>query len=263
MSTPPRLPSFQNDHILDGVARRVTADINQLFSRERLERAAMRDERVRLARELHDGLLQSLTAAALQLKALSRVVGKNPHRMGERLRDLEQMIADEQRDLRSWIDALKPAASASAASTADLVTAVEKLCRRAESQWAMRVRFVASAQGNVPRLLGDAIYRLVQEALSNVGRHASARTARVSMHASLSRVLLVVADDGRGFGFRGRYDLTALNAQHIGPASLKDRIASLGGDLVVTSSPSGAQLEMTVPLSPGRSSPAAIGLRGT
>lgn len=257
MSTTPRLPSFHNDRILDGVARRVTADINQFFSKERLERAAMRDERVRLARELHDGLLQSLTAAALQLKALSRVVDKNPHLAGQRLRDLERMIADEQRELRSWIDALKPAASASAASTADLVTAVEKLCRRAESQWALRVRFVASAQGNVPRPLGDAIYRLVQEALNNVGRHANARTARVSMHASLTRVLLVIVDDGRGFAFRGRHDLAALNALRMGPASLKERIASLGGDLVVTSRPSGAQLEMSLPLPAGRSSAAA------
>jgi signal transduction histidine kinase len=243
-----RLPTLQSDQMLDGVARQVTSDINHTFSKERLERAAMRHERVRLARELHDGLLQSLTAASLQLKALSRVIDKNPHVASKRLRELEAMIADEHRELRSWIETLKPAPNGALAPAADLIEALEKLCRRAEAQWQLRVRLAVSNREAVPRVLADDIYRLVQEALNNMGRHAHARSGRVNIDFSRARVLLIISDDGRGFSFNGRRDSAQLTANGLGPTSLRERVASLGGELVLTSSSAGSQLCMTIPI---------------
>lgn len=84
--------------MLDGVARQV-ANINQMFSRERLERAAAQDERLRLARELHDGVLQSLTGATLQLETLSRLIDADPRAAQKRLRDIEGLVIEEQREL--------------------------------------------------------------------------------------------------------------------------------------------------------------------
>jgi signal transduction histidine kinase len=65
-----------------------------------------------------------------------------------------------------------------------------------------------------------------------------------------ARVRIVVADDGCGFPFHGRYDLAALIAHELGPVSLRERVDSLHGDLVLTSRPSGSRLEVTLPLYP-------------
>ncbi len=241
---------FQDDRMLEGIARQLTADFNQHYLKERLKHAALADDRVRLARELHDGVLQSLTAAALQLEALSRIVEKNPEGVSQRLRDIEEMISEEQRDLRSWIESLKPTQRTSMASNADLVAAIEKLCRRAGTQWGLRIDLVAGDHGSVPRSLADEIYRLVQEALSNMARHAHAQTGRVEMVVLDTRVRIVVSDDGCGFPFHGRYDLAALIRYELGPVSLMGRIRALHGDLVLTSRPSGSRLEVTLPLHP-------------
>ena len=195
-------------------------------------------------------MLQSLTAEALLLESLTRVVEQNPEGASKRLRDIEEMIADEQRDLRSWIETLKPASRTSMASNADLVAALEKLCRRVETQCGLRIHFIASNPAAVPRTLADEIYRLIQEALSNMARHAHAQTGRVEMDVLDARVRIVVADDGCGFPFHGRYDLAALTAHELGPVSLRERVDSLHGDLVLTSRPSGSRLEVTLPLYP-------------
>ena len=248
MTTKHLLVPFQSDQILEGVARQVTADINQTFSKERLERAAASNERVRLARELHDGLLQSLTAAALQLDALSRVIDNNPTGASKRLRDIEDMIAEEQHDLRRWIETLRPASSPSMVPNGEMTAAIEKLCCRIEQQSELRIRFSSISRGMIPRNLADEVYRLIQEALSNIARHACAHNGRVSLEVTGPRVRIVVEDDGRGFPYHGSYDLSSLKKTRRGPASLMERVASLAGDLTLTSTPAGSRLDIGLPV---------------
>ena len=235
--------------MLEGSARRVMADINQFFSKERLERAAMEDERVRLARELHDGVLQSLAGSLMNLEALSRLIDEDPKAARKRLHDIGELIADEQRELRIWISKLKPTTRTSMASSVELAMALETLCQRAETQWGLSVRMTTS-RGMIQRGLGDEVYSLVKEALSNVGRHAHAKCVDVALQITLDRVHITVVDDGVGFPFRGRYDMAILVEKHLGPRSLKERVASLRGELVLHSSLSGSRVEMTLPLHP-------------
>jgi signal transduction histidine kinase len=256
LTTPKRTLSFQDDRplsfqghrLLEGVARQVVSDINRFFSKDRLQRAAMQDERMRLARELHDGVLQSLTGAALQLEALSRLVEENPQAARQRLRDIEELIAEEQRELRTWIQKLTPAAVTSMASDADLVAALEKLCQRVQRHWGLQAVLTMVGRGAIPRTLGDEIYRLVQEALTNVARHAVAALARVELKITPDRVYITVTDDGRGFPFCGRYDLATLTDGQLGPLSLKERVTSLRGELVLTSTLTGSRLEISLPV---------------
>lgn len=235
--------------MLEGSARQVMADINQFFSKERLERAAMEDERVRLARELHDGVLQSLAGSLLNLEALSRLIDENPQAARKRLQDIGDLIADEQRELRLWISKLKPTTRTSMASSVELAVALETLCQRAEKQWGLHVRMTTS-RGMIQRGLGDEVYSLVKEALSNIARHARAHWVDVGLRITRDRVHITVADDGVGFPFHGRFDLAMLTENHIGPRSLKDRVTSLRGELVLTSTPSGSKVEMSLPLQP-------------
>ena len=247
--TPQQLLAFQGgDQLLDGIARQVTADSNRIFAKDRSERSTARDARVRLARELHDGILQSLTAAAMQLRVLSQVVDKNPGAASRRIRDIEEMITEEQRDLRLWIDTLKPGGTVSMAPHSDIVAALDKVCRRVEANSGMRIRFMAVACAPAPRTLADETYRLVQEGLSNAARHADAKTCRVDIDISPTRIFLLIADDGGGFAFHGQYDLASLDAEKIGPRSIRERVASLGGQLILTTSASGSSLQIILPM---------------
>ena len=248
LSTSIPISHFEEARLLDGVAREVVTDIGRFFSKDRLQRAVMQDERVRLARELHDGVLQSLTGAALQLEALSRLVEENPQAARERLRNIEELIADEQRELRSWIQKLKPATATSMASDGDVVAAIDTLCRRVQRDWGLHVVLATDGRGAIPRTLGDEIYRLVQEALTNVARHAVAALARVELKITRDRVYITVTDDGRGFPFSGRYALAALTDGQLGPVSLRERVTSLRGELVVTSTLTGSRLEISLPV---------------
>lgn len=251
MSTTKNALFFQEGQtlILEGAGRQVMAEVNRFFSRERVEQTAMQDERLRLARELHDGVLQALTGAALQLEAMSRLMEIDPEAARERLQHIEKLIAEEQRELRQWIRKLQPAAPPSIATGADLATALQKLRQRAEWQWGVRVDLAVDTRGTVPRVLGDEIYRLVQEGLTNAGRHARATLVRVivKLPPNGSAVQITVADDGCGFPFRGRYDLAKLIEKQVGPRSLRERVKGLRGDLVLTSELSGSQIDISLP----------------
>jgi signal transduction histidine kinase len=247
MNLPTQNPTIHEDIVLEGLAQRVVADVNHFFSKERVERAAVLDERQRLARELHDGLLQSLTGAALKLHVLSHVVELNPRAARSQLREIVELITEQQRELRTWIENRLLATPAAIASAPDVRAALDKVCRRAEWQWGLCVDLTIDEKAAIPRELGDAIYRIVQEGLTNIGRHAGARRARVQLVTPRDRACVTISDDGVGFPFRGRFDLATLNQRNLGPESLKQRVASLRGDIVLTSTLSGSQLDISLP----------------
>src|SRR5690242_7714521 len=134
MTTPESDSPFQPKRTVEGSARSALAEIKRFFSKERLEDAAKRDERSRLARELHDGILQALTGAALQLEALAQLEGTDPRAASQRLHEIAQLIADEQRTLRTWIQAVNPPSAAAMATSTDLGNALRTLCVRIERQ---------------------------------------------------------------------------------------------------------------------------------
>jgi two-component system sensor histidine kinase DegS len=235
--------------LVEGAARQAMADVTKFFSKERLQHDAVRDERTRLARDLHDGMLQALTGAALQLEAASGLIATDPGAARARIQAVGEVIATEQRELRLLIQRLKPAAAASLASVAELGAALEQLRDRIGQQWPLRIQFVISGRGGIPRALGDNVYRIVQEGLANVARHARAQAAHVAVSIMLEKVCITVSDDGCGFPFHGRFDLAALIARELGPISLRDRVAALRGDLIVTSSDAGSTLEISLPFS--------------
>jgi two-component system NarL family sensor kinase len=92
-------------------------------------------------------------------------------------------------------------------------------------------------------------YFLVHEAVVNAGRHSGARSIRVDLAPVPGGLRLDVADDGRGFPFRGRLDQAALAAAGVGPRSLRERIEALGGTLAIDSTKQGSRVEMWMPVS--------------
>jgi signal transduction histidine kinase len=231
------------------VARHITADLEQHYLQQRLREGAIADERVRFARELHDGVLQSLTGLALQLSAVQRVLETDPQAGGARLREIQDLLAAEQRDLRFFVQQIRPLPLSATDLNASLVSFLQDLCARIERQWGVRVELTVHLPAEpLSETLAHAVYRIIQEALANAARHGQATLAQVGLKVDGDQLRILLADNGRGFPFQGRFDLAALALLHQGPASLKQRVASLDGELIVESSAAGARLEIALPL---------------
>ena len=104
MSTSTSRPDFQlrETVLLQGDAGLVAADTKRFFSKQRLERSVARDERSRISREIHDGILQTLTAVSLRLAMLARLIESNPSAALALVTDLDKLVTTEQRSIRSW-----------------------------------------------------------------------------------------------------------------------------------------------------------------
>lgn len=222
--------------------------MDQSLLSRRLRRAAAADERMRLTRDLHDGVLQSLTGAALQLETVQRILDSDPQSARERLAAIQRLIVEEQRDLRFFIRVSKLAPSGIVAGGGSLSTTLRQLVARLEDLWGLHVDLNLEQMGDgTSDALAYDICFIVQEALVNAARHAAASEVRVAIARSNGSIHVAVADNGRGFPFEGDYDDAKLDALQLGPVMLKERVKALGGTLIVHSTPSGARLDIHLP----------------
>ena len=95
------------------------------------------------------------------------------------------------------------------------------------------------------------IYAVVNEAVANAAKHAAAKRVAVNVDVEDRTVRIDVSDDGKGFPWHGRHDLPSLISSNIGPVTLKERISSLGGSMLIESSENGAKLEIRMPIREG------------
>jgi signal transduction histidine kinase len=206
----------------------------QLYERSKL--VAVMEERTRLAREIHDGIAQTL--GALQLKVSQLEESLSNQRLDEsrgHLTDLQDMISRAYRDLREAMFGLRAAVEPGT----ELVTALREYLVHYQSEYGLNVRLEASEdEGAV--LDGETqaqAMRILQEALSNVRRHAGTETATVSIEAEDGGLRICVVDEGQGFDparLDGRTD-----GRHLGISTMRERAASVGGALTIESEPGG------------------------
>jgi signal transduction histidine kinase len=231
------------------VARLAVSRLENLYMLARLRDAVALEERVRVARDLHDSLLQSQAGAALQLLAARRLLDRDAAVARDRLRDVQDQLERGELEMRSFIRDLRPVPRrVRDKPVMDLMARLEELRRRIERQWGIRVdmRLHRGVEG-VPDAKRDDAYRLVQEALMNAARHSEASAIGVTLSVTDNELQIEIVDDGRGFPFRGTYDLARLNQMDEGPVTLKERVAHLAGDLTLRSMDTGTALRMRVP----------------
>ncbi|MGH9459333.1 MAG: sensor histidine kinase [Thermoanaerobaculia bacterium] len=229
------------------VADLVAARLDQWRAVEASQEMAVREERIRLARDLHDGLLQSLTGVALHLQTAQRQIATDPDAAVKSLEELQDVIASDQRELRGFIQQLRPYGG-SVTATARLTGRLDDLGSRFKNQFGLNVRMnTESLSPLVSDEMRFEIFALVNEGLANVAKHAEANNVAVDLTSDTSEIRIIIADDGKGFPFHGTYDLAELSRMKRGPLSLKERIASLGGNLIIDSSESGARLDIRIP----------------
>jgi NarL family two-component system sensor histidine kinase LiaS len=231
------------------VAGLVSSRLEGLYWQDRLREAAALDERVRLARDLHDSLLQSQAGAALQLVAARRLLERDPETGKQRLADVQQQLERDELEMRSFVTRLRPARGPVASPAAmSLSQRLQELRERIERQWDIHVKLHLDDTKGLSADILEGAYRLAQESIVNAARHADASVIDVRLLMRNDRMELRIADDGRGFEFQGTYDLHALNEMDNGPLTLKERVAELGGDLRLTSADTGTELVITLPL---------------
>lgn len=232
-------------------AHKVAADLDQFYALQESQEAAVTAERKRTARDLHDGLLQSLTGMSVHLEMMSRSLENAPQTARNYLREIQDSLVDEQRDLRLFVQGLKQTPRSFNEPDVSLAARLGELSERLQHQWGLHVELnVESPQVWMPQGLVPEIYNIVHEALSNAARHADASSVRIGLSVDDTHVRITVADNGRGFPFRGHFDLTDLTTMQLGPKTLKERIAFLGGGLAIDSTAAGATLHISLPLTP-------------
>jgi len=233
------------------IAGQVSARIDHFHLLVDRQRAAAEEERIRLARDLHDGLLQSLTAMALKLEEVRALVDEDPLTAQKRMLAIQRLITAEQRYLRFFIRHLKPFATPE--PDANLDARLELLGQRVELEWGLTVD-LRSAHVGAPlgADVSDELYYLISEAVVNAARHAKASTVRVDLDVGESRIGIVIVDNGHGFPFSGRHDHTSLKASRLAPVTLGERVDALHGTLTIDSSDRGARIEIVVPRSPSK-----------
>jgi len=206
-------------------------------------------ERLHLARNLHDGVLQSLTGVSLHLATIQPLLEHALLKARELLSDVQLLLVAEQHELRCLIQALRPSTAALAETPFALTPHFERLGQRLDHLWGLAVDMrLEGLDRALPGALSQGLYLMIHEALINAAQHAGASSVCVTLSVQGTSGHLMVRDNGRGCPFHGHYDLAALTALSLGPRMLRERVASLGGDLTIDSAAAGACLSITMPL---------------
>lgn len=230
------------------VGAQLSVSLERWHTQKVRRETAAAELRMRVARDLHDGVLQFLAGAALQLDVLSREPGLADDGK-TRLAALRLALADEQRELRGFISAMRPIRRdrppARQVLNDELVLLAERLAR----YWSISVSAEISPAGLlVSDQVGYDIASIVREAVANAVRHGHASRVAVTVTMSNGLASIQIDDDGEGFGFHGELTDDELARTDAGPRSLQERIGALGGRLGLSSGPDGASLAIEVPL---------------
>lgn len=211
--------------------------------RRRIEREAIIDERRRIARELHDGVAQSLGYLNLKTRQVSDYVSsQNSVKALTELNDIRKVVQDTYEDIRESIDQLS-----AEMRNLPMIPAMANYIREYGSNNGLKVRF--DYPRPFPELSPVAelqLYRIAQEALTNVRRHAQATEVDVKLENSKGAVELLVRDNGRGFILD---DLEEKPPGYHGLNIVKERAEMLGGTLDISTAPGeGTALMVSLPL---------------
>lgn len=238
-----RVAAFTDEDIavLETAADVLAGGIENARLYQRAQEGAVMEERSRLARDLHDSISQQLFSMTLTAQAARAQLEKNPARTATQLERLQETAAAALGEMRALIFQLRPPALSEQGLVGALKQHVTALGRRE----GLSVTLDVHGDEKYARGAEQAIYRIAQEALNNVVRHAGACNVAVDLSLSPENIRLRVVDDGSGFD-----PATAATTQgrHLGLTSMRERATELGGTFDIQSTPNqGTEIVVTVP----------------
>jgi PAS domain S-box-containing protein len=203
------------------------------------QQLASLQERQRLARELHDSVSQALYSISLGAHTARSLLDIDPVRAGAALDYVLQLAEAGMAEMRALIFELRP----ESLEQEGLVAALEKQVSALRARHQLAVATELCAEPDIPLKAKEALFRIAQEALHNVVKHANASTVTVRLQPEGNLLALSVTDDGRGF------DPTVDFPGHLGLQSMRERVEMLGGHVAVeSSSGAGARILVQLPV---------------
>jgi len=205
--------------------------------------ALLADERSRIAKEMHDGLSQSLFSTSLEIDVLRKRLRAHPEEAEKRLERIQAIIVRSLAELRRYIYDLRPVSL----DKLGLIGAID-----------MRVKEIAETKGIKTRLYSEGeerplppgveacLYRLAQEAITNVAKHAGASRVVIVLKYRAAGVTVIIEDDGHGFDVAAAMR-RAEHDQGMGLKNMRDRVAAEGGRIEVKSSERGTSVTVDLP----------------
>ncbi|HZP22887.1 MAG TPA: histidine kinase [Terriglobales bacterium] len=225
-----------------GVMHQIAPALYSVYLFRAYRSRAEASERARVARELHDGAIQALIGIEMQVDVLRR--NSNGDASAE-LDRIQGLLRREVLNLRELMQSMRPVDIGPHQFLDFIAGLVERFCR----DTGIAVRFISEMEEvTLPAATCSELVRVVQEGLVNIRKHSQAQSAVVRFGAQNGSWKLVINDDGKGFPFTGRLNMSQLDGIRRGPAVIKERVRAVGGDMVIESTPGqGSRLEITVP----------------
>ncbi len=194
---------------------------------ETRQQLATLEERNRLARDLHDSVKQQVFAISMQIAATRILLKRDVNAADERLGKAETLVKQAQQELTTLIRELRPVAL----DGKGLVVALRELL----PQWSQQSEIVANLQvegsRTLPLSVEEALYRVAQEALSNIARHSQATLVQLTLNMTGATIALTIQDNGQGFA------PTRLEQRGVGLLSMQERMKVLDGEMSIESTP--------------------------
>jgi signal transduction histidine kinase len=232
--TPAGLPA---SHSLDAILESIAIENARLVAAAHDQ--AVLEERQRLARDLHDSVTQALYSITLYAEAAARMLSSgDTARVAEHLHDLQDTAQEAFQEMRLLIFELRPPVL----EQGGLVAALQARLDAVEGRSNLKTTLSVAGESSLPASVEQAFYRIAQEALNNILKHAHARHVRVSLRQERRTTVLEIVDDGIGF------DLATTREQGgLGLRGMIERVAQLGGRLTLQSAPgAGTQVRIEV-----------------
>ena len=230
--------------LADIIAARLCIELEYYAICLQVEEGAAIRERIRLSRDLHDGILQSLAAVALQLKIISSNANE---KIQDDLDSVRRLISSEQRHIRKFVDGRLLLHSRRPIKLRDVLS---RKIRMIENQWrcSVNLQSITPLDAMISNHVTAQIGFPITEAVSNAVQHGNASLINIAIRVTLNRVELRIVDNGHGLpGTLGIYNQAELSTLNIGPQSIVTRITELGGTLSLVSSRNGVERLIAFP----------------
>lgn len=235
-------PEFNEDdqRLVELFALHAGIAIENARLHEAVQRLAVVDERERISKDLHDGIIQSLYAISLSLEDVPELMTEDPAEAGERVDRAIDAVQSTIGELRGFITDLR----SEIVGRSDLVELLVALTEPLSQRLGVAVEFeLTSRPIDLPPHARSELLHVAREAVSNIARHANAEHVRIGLWTGVADVRMEIRDDGRGFE-----PSEASGGRHFGLANMRDRVAALGGGLDIDSRPrEGTRIIVTLP----------------
>lgn len=231
----------------EGLARQLGTCLDELVMFELAHLSELAEERVQLARELHDGVINSLAAGVTCLASVRDRIDELPVEVSRAIGEVEELLESEQKELWDIVASMQPGSDGNWTGR-PLEERLDGLRLRLRRHWRMDVQIDQRVPGaDIVDSLSQEIFRILREALVDAAQHGHASRAKVVLETVDGELRLAVHDDGRGPTFPNRGEYAEPARSGLGPYRLGQRVAALGGRLETDSKLAGERLAIRFP----------------